>query len=333
LKRARIALTFIFIIAAALTTSGCRYRILHEYYEAEEQITDVYLPPAAMPSPPPEVSPIPSTPMPAAGLYDTPTDDQPEPTEPILLTYIEAAADNHSPLTFEIENDDARQYSTEADESPEMSAGIESPADISGNTLSLEEVADDGQSTLEEQGGVVAIVTDHSALLMHAVGSLFPCQMYYIYAETAVDHVTVGRGSVIYQLMANAGGVNISTRLSNERLTVTDDWVVSRNPNVIVKFTESTILGNEITDIYAANEARRSIAARPGWGYIDAVVNNRIILLSEQMLESEETRLAAKLIISHMMYPALFSELDVDSLIAELMDGMTGVHVFGNGYH
>ncbi|MCL2593375.1 MAG: hypothetical protein FWD82_08445, partial [Defluviitaleaceae bacterium] len=75
-------------------------------------------------------------------------------------------------------------------------------------------------------------------------------------------------------------------------------------------------------------ELRFAIISRAGWGAIEAISNNRIILLSEQMLESDETQLVAKLLISRLMYPTLFSDIDIDSLIDELMGQTEGVYVY-----
>jgi len=251
--------------------------------------------------------------------------------EPIVpLTYIEAMSDDLSPLTFEVVAEDARQYGSEESDFSDVVVGADAADTATDNVVILEEPADDadGQSAIVETGGVVAIVTDHSALLNQAIGSLFPCQMYYIYAETAIDYVTVARGSQIYQLMVNSGGINVSTRLAADNLTVTDDWVINRNPDIIVKFVGDSILGTDVTDTYAVSELRASIASRPGWSATAAVRGNRIILLSEQMLDTDATRLAAMLSISLLMYPTLFSDVDVDSLIEELMSGMEGVHIF-----
>jgi len=226
--------------------------------------------------------------------------------------------------------EDARRYGSGESDFSDVVAGIEVEDTYTDNVAILEEPADDTdvQSAIAETGGVVAIVTDHSALLNQAIGSLFPCQMYYIYAETTDDYVTVARGSQVYQLMVNSGGINVSTRLAADNLTVTDDWVINRNPDIIVKFVDSSILGTSVMDTYAAAELRALIASRPGWAATAAVSGNRIILLSEQMLDTDATRLSAMLSISLLMYPTLFSDVDVESLIEELMSGMEGVHVF-----
>ena len=330
MKIFRVILTFALIAAALLAFSGCRYRIFNDHLEF--QLPDIPFPQEYIQNQSEDISvPPANTPPPMAAtqtLPDIPPEDAAEPIIP--LTYIEATPEDSSPLTLEIVSEDARQYGTNERDSYGVNVGAENAETAAGNIATLEEPAEDagGQSAIAEAGGVVAIVTDHSALLSQAIGTLFPCQMYYIYAETATDYVTVARSSQIYQLMVNSGGINVSSRLTADNLTVTDGWVINRNPDIIVKFVDGTILGSGVSSIYAAAELRLSIMSRQGWGAIEAVRNNRIILLSEQMPDTDETRLAAKLSISHLMYPTLFSDVDVDSLIEELMSGVEGIHVF-----
>jgi len=329
MKILRTSLISAVLAVALLMLGGCRYRIFDDY--SEIQLPDISFSQEYAQSLPEDVPPPPINTPPTAMTQtppDTPMEDAVEPIVP--LTYIEATPDDLSPLTLEVVAEDARQYGSEESDFSDVVAGIEAEDTYTDNVAILEEPADDTdvQSAIAETGGVVAIVTDHSALLNQAIGSLFPCQMYYIYAETTDDYVTVARGSQVYQLMVNSGGINVSTRLAADNLTVTDDWVINRNPDIIVKFVDSSILGTSVMDTYAAAELRALIASRPGWAATAAVSGNRIILLSEQMLDTDATRLAAMLSISLLMYPTLFSDVDVESLIEELMSGMEGVHVF-----
>jgi len=301
-------------IISLLIFSSCRYRLYNDNIEVS--FSDA-LPPDNIPT--------------SLSSEDISEDESLEYYEELTpLTYIEAIPNELSPLTLEIVNEDARQYGSEDSEFSEGNVGVGNLDSVTSNIVYFEELIDDGDSasTLADGGGVVAIITSHSAMLNQAIGSLQPCQMYNIYAETVTDYVTVNRGSSIYQLMVNSGGLNVSSRLTPDRLTVTDDWVINRNPDIIVKFVDSTVLGSGVTDTHVASELRFAIISRAGWGAIEAISNNRIILLSEQMLESDETQLVAKLLISRLMYPTLFSDIDIDSLIDELMGQTEGVYVY-----
>jgi len=232
---------------------------------------------------------------------------------------------------METPHEDARQYASIPGNTGDTTTGIDSPQEDNTNIITINapgETDEEDQAVIGDDGGVVGIVEDYTALLRQGVNTLFPCQLLYIYCETPQNLVAAGRGSTMYQLMASAGGTNVSTRLTPDRLAVDEDWVVRRNPDVIVKFVDTTILGNNISTSGAAAELRNTIISREGWGQIEAVRNNRIILFSQQMLDTDESRLAVKLLVSRMMYPELFTNMDVDGTVAELIRGMSGTHIF-----
>lgn len=268
--------------------------------------------------------------------YEYPEDSTPNPPpdqtqhQSNIIPEIDATPYTPSPQTMEIVTDDARQYATAEGYLAGTQVGTQAYQQT-GNTITVDTPTDEGDGAVLSQGddgGIVGVIAVYSTLLRQGVNTMFPCQMLYIYAETTTDLVTVARGSEIYRLMADAGGLNVSSRLSTDMLTVTAEWVVRRNPSIIVKFVEPTILGSNISDTIAATQKRQSIIAREGWGTIDAVINNRVILLSTQLLETEETRLAAKLSIARLMYPTLFAEVDAATVIAELLGNAQGIYVF-----
>ena len=338
---------FIMLFAFAailLAFGGCRYRIHsgetdspsygawpHMYtQDLPEEISppgDTYQAPQEQPEvpPAPPETTMPESPAPTsdAGMPDA------EDISYIPLAHIEAAADDLSPQTIEIVNEDARQYGAAESDYSDSNAGVESYDDIADSTVTVEEPTEsEGQAVIGEEGGVIGLVAAYSTLLRQGVNTVFPCQLFNIYCETSEDFVTVGRGSAMYQLMVDAGGLNVSSRLTDDRLTVTADWVVRRNPDIIVKFVDAAVLGDSVTSTHAASEQRSLIMARPGWGATEAVRNNRVILLSDQMLESEETRLAAILSIARLMYPELFENIDVGTAIANLIIEIGGIHIY-----
>ena len=305
----------ILFIAVILALSGCRYRIYLD--EAPTPIPEEDAYEYEMPEEEPQQEPQ--------------QEEQQQEQEP-AETHMEAEEDDTSPLIMEVVYEDARQYATEAAETHEPYVAIAAaeeehqPNDI----VTLEEPAEaEGEAVIGDDGGIVGVVRAYSALLSQGINTMFPCQLFNIYCETAEELVTVQRGSDLYRLMVDAGGMNVSSRLAEDRLNVTADWVVRRNPDIIVKFVNDTVLGSGITSTYAAAELRREIAARPGWGAIEAVQHNRIILLSEDLLGTDEARLAAKLSIARLMYPELFENIAIASAISELVSSIGGVLIYG----
>jgi len=332
MKYRMIAVFALLIILMGL--GGCRYRIsLDESHSPPSVETHLPIQYAQdLPEEPPDSHIVPPDEMTKPDPEVKPPDDETEPPlEYIPVVYVDAIVDDFSPLVVEIEDDEARRYGTEDTETPENDdhiIGVEADEENEvENIITIEQPSDvDDDAVIGADGGVVGLITTYSTLLRQGVNSIFPCQLLNIYAETPEELVTVARGSEIYRLMEDSGGINVSSRLTADGLAVTADWVVRRNPDIIVKFVDGSVLGNGITSTHAASDMLASMMARPDWSAIEAVRNNRIILLSEQMLDTEATRLSAQLLIAYMMYPELFDGININSVVARLMEDMDGIY-------
>ena len=320
----------VILLTTLLLLNGCRVRL---HTDSATPYTQATPPPEYEYVPMEEIEEILPPPEPPPADYDITPPESPEEeeTEYTPPPYIEAYEDDFSPEIVEVVSEDPRQYASGyCDMYDTATVGVQAENDDDANIITINTPAEydiEEQAVLGDDGGVVGIVDENTALLRQGVNTLFPCQLLYVYCETATDLVTVGRGSTMYQLMVSAGGVNVSTRLTSDRLAVSEDWVIRRNPDVIVKFVDSAVLGSGVSSLNRAMDVRAAIASREDWGTIEAVRNNRIILFSEEMLNTDESRLAVKLLVSRMMYPELFAEMDVDSVVFELIGRMDGVHV------
>jgi len=314
------------------------------YAEVHEQTVEEepYEPPPhveSTPPPRPEPTPPPLEPTPAL-VYElsVQNDEYIEINEVIIditheiehMYYIEATVDELSPQTLEIESETAYNYATEGFTDNVTGAGIETLEHETDNVITVEELTNDnGQAEIGDEGGVVGVLAIYSSLLRQGINTMFPCQMLYVYVEMAGELETVARGSMVYQLIVDSGGLSVSSRLTADNLTVEVDWVVRRNPDIIVKFVNEDVLGSGVTNNYAAAEFRSLLISRQEWGLIEAVRNDRVLLLSEQLLETEEARLAVRLVMAYMMYPELFVDIAINAIITNLLSGMEGNHIYG----
>ena len=167
-------------------------------------------------------------------------------------------------------------------------------------------------------------MTYFTVLLSDRMGSLFECQRANVYWETAQDHVTVFRTSPEHSMILNAGAYDVSARLLEENLKVDDGWVVRKNPGVIVKIVESSVLGSGVPSTNAVRAVCQSLIHRDGWSSIDAVRNGRVVLLSEELLQSPHLRTAAMLIIAKTASPELLADVDLDEALQMLKEEATG---------
>jgi len=185
-----------------------------------------------------------------------------------------------------------------------------------------------GQGKPADEGDAIGVIVgEYSALLSQGLGTLYECHIPYVYAELAADYQTGNRKSALHTLIIESGGYNTSEKLPDSAQTVDAAWVLRKNPEVLVKFVNPSILGFGVTSTQAAAVQYAELAARTGWSGLSAILNRKVIFLSSTLLDTPQGQLVAKLYIARTMHPELFSDLDVDAVCQQAL-GPNGIHCF-----
>ncbi len=197
--------------------------------------------------------------------------------------------------------------------------------------LKQTEGADEAEQTGISETAEVAdsSLVYYQTLLFTRLGDLFECKRYYVYCETPEDHVTVLKGSNEYELIQLAGAYSVSSKLQADGAAVTDDWVVRKNPDVIIKLVGPELLGRSVTSDTAAESVRSELTAREGWSDIAAVREGRVILLSTELLDNEVLQTAAGVYLAKLLYPDSFTDTDPDEAFAQLTQEYYGSALSG----
>ncbi len=94
-----------------------------------------------------------------------------------------------------------------------------------------------------------------------------------VFWELSSDLWTAGPGSFINDLIERAGGENIAAEAEAPWVQLSSEAIVAADPEVIF-----------LAD-HPFGESAETVAARPGWSEISAVVNDRIIELSQEEID------------------------------------------------
>ena len=212
---------------------------------------------------------------------------------------------------------------TEGNEEDELAAKLSDTAEKTATqTVSAEQAAQMGVSDDAKEAD--SAMTYFTVLLADRTGSLFECHRLNVYWETAADHVTIFKDSLEHDLILNAGAYDVSARLLEENLQVDDGWICRKNPGVIVKVVDSGVLGAGVSSTTEAQKVLAAMLARDGWAGIDAVRNGRVLLLSEELLETPYYQTAAMLMIAKAAYPTELADVDIDEALAMLAEEAAG---------
>jgi iron complex transport system substrate-binding protein len=114
--------------------------------------------------------------------------------------------------------------------------------------------------------------------------------------------MSAGENSFINDVISKAGGINIFENETQQYPTVSSETIVQKNPDVILLPTDMANPGD--TPFYGnVNDVK----ARPGWSSINAVQNNRIIVVDGDLFAEAGPRIADQIqAAAKAFYPSLF---------------------------
>ena len=198
-------------------------------------------------------------------------------------------------------------------------------------TTAGREAEDRGVS--EDADKADSAMTYFTVLLEDRGRSLYECQRAGLYWETSADYVTVHKSSPEHALILKAGAYDVSARLLPENLRVNDGWVARKNPQVIVKVADSSILGGAVRSDAAAKALCRELCLREGWPGIDAVRNHQVLILSQELLDEPYLQTAVMLMIAKTANPQLYADVDLQQALRMLTEEATGTIPAGIYYY
>jgi iron complex transport system substrate-binding protein len=125
-----------------------------------------------------------------------------------------------------------------------------------------------------------------------------PLVYYEVYYNPLMS---AGSTSWVNDVIDRAGGVNIFANETTQYPMISSETVVQMNPDVILL---PTTMGTA-TPSYGSID---QVKARPGWSAINAVKNNRIVVIDEDLFAEPGPRIADQVeIVAQALYPSLFN--------------------------
>lgn len=148
---------------------------------------------------------------------------------------------------------------------------------------------------VEEKGNeVVANIKGQIAAVQEKTDTLGAKKKVYYEVSPAPDIWTTGNNTFQQEIM-NAAGVENIFADQNSWLSVTEEDVITRNPEVII--TPATYMENPVDEILG----------RAGWDQIQAVLNKAVVLVDGDVMSRPGPRIGEAVeIMAEAVYPELF---------------------------
>lgn len=148
------------------------------------------------------------------------------------------------------------------------------------------------------------------------------------YTEIYSDYACAASQAGSAQLCVLAGGRNIFTKkVTTHRPRVSAEWVITRNPQVIVRAAGGSHGGGGYgcTDPSGLKAIRDSIVKRPGFEKVDAVKNGRVYVISGDMWLGPSSYITLCYLAKYF-HPDLFEDLDPRAVHIEYLRRFHGLH-------
>lgn len=168
----------------------------------------------------------------------------------------------------------------------------------------------------QEEAPIHTAVEIYQELMAANNAELYECQRLQVYFELESEFASVTRDDYRHVLIEKAGGYNIAEIKYSE---ITADWVDRKQPQIIVKVVDSSVLGSGVYDTSAADSKLSEILYREGFEGLPAVTSATIVAISNELFDSKEGQVLAELYMAKAMYPAIYGDYNLEDVTGELL--------------
>ncbi|MDO9523034.1 MAG: ABC transporter substrate-binding protein [Methanocorpusculum sp.] len=131
-----------------------------------------------------------------------------------------------------------------------------------------------------------------------------------VFCEGYSDYAAQGKGSGLDLLLDICGAENIvNSDVTVSTTTVSAEWIVTQNPDVIIKATTS----NNMQD---AENRYVNLVSRTGYSSMTAVQNEKVWLLDAGLAYGPRT-FAGAVAVAKMLYPDTFADVNISDIVEE----------------
>ncbi len=157
-----------------------------------------------------------------------------------------------------------------------------------------------------------------------------------VYAESYTNYYAVSKGSGAYEILERAGADNITGDQPIPSPLVSPEWIVDKNPEIIIKSASSGYLrmGYGCSDINAVAMFWNVLIKRPVWDRIEAVQKNRVYLICPEIWSGPRAAIGI-IYIAKWCYPQEFRDIDPEAIHQQWLmkwhnKELKGIYVYPN---
>ena len=143
-----------------------------------------------------------------------------------------------------------------------------------------------------------------------------------VYFEQWTDYKSVAEGAGYHDMILAAGGINIFAGAGVSYPVVSPEAILDENPDIVVKNTQ--VGGYAANDASELESIRNDLLARAGWDTLEAVMNNRVYTVSNEIVGGTKKPIGI-CFMAKWFYPDKFQDLDPEAMMREYIEDYQGL--------
>jgi iron complex transport system substrate-binding protein len=167
-------------------------------------------------------------------------------------------------------------------------------------------------------------IASYENLVNERIKDLASSEKPSVYIEWYTTWQSFAEGSVGNEIIGDAGGINIASGIANPAPTLSPEYVVEQNPDIIIRMISGDLIGN-MTGFEAT---RNELLNRVGLSEVTAVKEGKVYVYDPIVLEGIRYPVGL-LYWAKWFHPSLFEDIDPAAVHAQLIQQFFGVTLEG----
>ena len=169
----------------------------------------------------------------------------------------------------------------------------------------------------------IAYEAQYENLVKERVAGLAESEKQSVYFEWYMAWFSTGAGGSYSEMIDTAGGINIAAEETVENPTLSPEYVVEKNPDIIVRML-TYMDGEELEDYQTLYD---ELTGRPAISGLDAVVNDKVYIIKNTALVAR--RPIGLLYLAKWFHPDLFEDIDPVAVHEDMAQQFFGKSIEG----
>ena len=167
---------------------------------------------------------------------------------------------------------------------------------------------------------IIGVIERYQGIIEERTAGLEEEDKPAVFFEWSRPYYSMGNGTLFHNLTVAAGGINIVADEPVKYPTMDPEWLVEKDPDIIIRYDYSTEKGN-LTD--NMEKTRDEILSRPELGDVKAIVDGRVYILGNPVASGIRS-VVGDLYLAKWFHPDLFKDIDPEAVHRELLQKFFG---------